>query len=181
MDNSTKKRPLTEEELQYFADHLSEISEDGVEFSDYDDDFEDIPPTYDGHADENDMFDLGEMPMIILPDFSSDALPLDGKQFDNSTVPSSSEQLSADNGATCSVSQSNKYQNVLCESTQQNILTDEKLKQKADKIRLNQSATTRKRKNEEINDDGRAQKKKSAGSKKELEKFCRSWSGRKAT
>lgn len=119
---------MTQAELEYFADHLSEISEDGVEMSDDDDDddifpqnFEDILPTYDD--DENDIFDIDKMPMIILPDLPSESLPVFDKQFDESPTPlTPSEQLSkdngkADNGEECLLLQENKCQNVLRENT----------------------------------------------------------------
>ncbi|CAH1965142.1 unnamed protein product, partial [Acanthoscelides obtectus] len=85
-ENWEEKSPLTQGELQYFADHLAEVSEDGIETSDDDDDalpqdYDNISPANDLLDNENDDFDIDKMPMIILPDLSLDSRNVSNKHL----------------------------------------------------------------------------------------------------
>ncbi|CAG9815533.1 unnamed protein product [Phaedon cochleariae] len=76
-------RSLTKEELEYFADNLSKLSDDGLISNEDDEDSDSNPlQIFDSHYDpcgeeQDDFFDIENMPMIILPDSSHDLLSMD--------------------------------------------------------------------------------------------------------
>ncbi|CAH1994219.1 unnamed protein product, partial [Acanthoscelides obtectus] len=164
-ENWEKKRPLTQAELQYFADHLSEVSEDGLETSDNDDDalpqdFDNTSPANDLLDNENDHFDIDKMPMIILPDLSLDSRNVSIKHlYKKQSSVHVSEQSLEGNSESCSALQEDEYLNVLITNIP---------KHDANKD------TSRKRKNEVLRNDEKTRKKESAEDQRRIrEVLCK--------